>query len=149
MPRNPGALMTRDEVVQLFGNWQAVWAKRDPVALATMYSNDCTVTSPIFGEIKGRSAVEQSNRRLFEAFPDWDLKTEDLIIDGDKVVEVLTINLTHVGEFMGLPGTGRKAQIHGARIMHLENKLIKQELRLYDFTLLLMQVGVLRGKPGH
>ena len=141
--------MTRDEVVQLFGGWQAVWAKRDPVALASIYASDCTVTSPIFGEIKGRSAVEQSNRRLFAAFPDWDLTTEDLIIDGDKVVEVIKINLTHVGEFMGLPGTGRKAQIHGARIMHLENSLIKRELRVYDFTLLLMQVGVLRGKPGH
>jgi predicted ester cyclase len=141
--------MTREEVVQLLGGWQAVWAKRDPVALASIYASDCTVTSPIFGEIKGRSAVEQSNRRLFAAFPDWDLKTEDLIVDGDKVVEVIKISLTHVGEFMGLPGTGRKAQIHGARIMRLENNLIKEELRVYDFTLLLMQVGVLRGKPGH
>ena len=133
----------------MFGEWQAVWAKRDPVALASMYASDCTVNSPIFGEIKGRSAVEQSNRRLFAAFPDWDLRTEDLIIDGDRVVEVMKIQLTHVGEFMGLPGTGRKAQIHGARIMRLENRLIKTEQRLYDFTLLLMQVGVLRGKPGH
>ena len=141
--------MTREEVVQLLGGWQAVWAKRDPVALASIYASDCTVTSPIFGEIKGRSAVEQSNRRLFAAFPDWALTSEDLIIDGDKVVEVTKISLTHVGEFMGLPGTGRKAQIHGARIMRLENNLIKEELRVYDFTLLLMQVGVLRGKPGH
>lgn len=141
--------MTRDDVVRLFDGWQQVWAQRDPAALALIYADDCRVTSPIFGEIKGRTAVEQSNRRLFEAFPDWDLRTEDLIIDGDRVVEVIKINLTHAGDFMGLPGTGRKAQIHGARIMRLENNLIKEELRLYDFTLLLMQVGVLRGKPGH
>jgi steroid delta-isomerase-like uncharacterized protein len=141
--------MTRDDVVRLFDGWQAVWAKRDPVALATMYSSDCIVSSPIFGEIKGRTAVEHSYRRLFEAFPDWDLRREDLIIDGSRVVEVMKIDLTHIGEFMGLPGTGRKAQIHGARVMRLENGLIKEELRLYDFTLLLMQVGVLRGKPGH
>lgn len=141
--------MTRDEVVRLAEGWQAIWTKRDPVALASVYASDCIVSSPIFGEMKGRAAVEQSNRRLFDAFPDWDLRSEDLIIDGDKVVEVLKINLTHAGEFMGLPGTGRKAQIQGARIMRLENGLIKHELRLYDFTLLLMQVGVLRAKPGH
>ena len=141
--------MTRDDIVRLFDGWQAVWARRDPVALATMYTSDCVVSSPIFGEIKGRAALEHSNRRLFEAFPDWDLRREDLIIDGDRVVEVIKVSLTHTGEFMGLPGTGRKAQIHGARVMRIEHSLIEHELRLYDFTLLLMQVGVLRGKPGH
>lgn len=141
--------MTREEVVRLFDEWETIWVKRDAVGLARMYSSECSVTSPIFGEIKGRTAVEESNRRLFVAFPDWDLRTEELIIDGDRVVQVFKVTATHAGEFMGLPGTGRKAQIHGARIMRVDNGLITQELRLYDFTLLLMQVGVLRGKPGH
>ncbi len=141
--------MTRDEVVRLFSEWDTVWAKRDPAALAAMYTSDCTVSSPIFGEIRGRTAVQESNRRLFEAFPDWHMPTEELIVDGDSVVQVSKVTATHAGEFMGLPGTGRKAQFQGVRIMHLDNGLIKRELRIYDFTLLLMQVGVLRGKPGH
>ena len=142
--------MTRDEVVRLFDEWQTLSAKRDAVGLARMYASDCIVNSPIFGEIKGRDAVEASNRRLYEAFPDWNMRTVgDLIVDGNRVTQVFKVSATHAGEFMGLPGTGRKAQIHGARIMRFEAGQIKEELRLYDFTLLLMQVGVLRGKPGH
>lgn len=142
--------MTRDEVVRWFEKWHEMSMRRDPVGLAALYASDCTVNSPIFGAMKGRTAVEESNRRLYAAFPDWDMQTDgELIIDGDRVVQVFKITGTHAGEFMGLPGTGRKAQIHGARVIRLDDGLIKDELRLYDFTLLLMQVGVLRGKPGH
>ena len=142
--------MTRDEAIGLFDEWQARMAQRDATGLAQLYAPDCIVNSPIFGELKGRAAVEASNRRLYEAFPDWDMRTDgEVMVDGDRLAMVFNVTATHAGEFMGLPGTGRKAQIHGARIMRFENGLIKEELRLYDFTLLLMQVGVLRGKPGH
>ena len=141
--------MTRDEVVRLFDEWQVASANRDPATFAKAYASDCTVISPIFGDIKGRTGVEEAHRRLYAAFPDWDLRTEQLIVDGDRVAQVVKITCTHAGEFMGLPGSGRKAQIHGVRVITLENGLIKHETRLYDFTLLLMQVGVLRGKPGH
>lgn len=141
--------MTRDEVVQLFNQWEELWKGRDPAGLASMYALDCKVTSPIFGEINGRQAVEESNRRLFSVFPDWNLATRDLVIDGNRAVQIFTVTATHAGEFMGLPGTGRKAAIQGVRIMRLEDRAIKEETRLYDFTFLLMQVGVLRGKPGH
>jgi steroid delta-isomerase-like uncharacterized protein len=141
--------MTREEIARLFTQWEELWKGRDPAALASMYAVDCKVTSPIFGEIIGRKGIEESNRRLFVVFPDWHLATRELIIDGDRVVQVFNVTATHAGEFMGLPGTGRKAAIHGVRIIRLENALIKEETRLYDFTLLLMQVGVLRGKPGH
>lgn len=141
--------MTKDEVAQLIQRWESFWASRNPSGLASMYAEHCRVNSPIFGELKGASAIEDSNRRLFTVFPDWDMKTESVIIDGDRVAQVFKVTATHQGEFMGLPGTGRKAQIHGVRIMTLADGKIVDELRLYDFTLLLMQVGVLRGKPGH
>lgn len=141
--------MTRDEVVRLFDDWAQFWTTRDAAGLASMYAEDCHITSPIFGDIRGRAALDESNRRLFAVFPDWLLTTISLIVDDDRVAQQFTVTATHVGEFMGLPGTGRRAQIHGVRIMRLADGLIKEETRLYDFTLLLMQVGVLRGKPGH
>jgi predicted ester cyclase len=141
--------MTRDEIVQLFAEWEELWKGRDPGRLASMYAVDCKVTSPIFGEITSRKGLEDSNRRLFAVFPDWHLTTRELIVDGDRVAQVFNVTATHAGEFMGLAGTGRKAAIHGVRIMRLADRLIKEEMRLYDFTLLLMQVGVLRGRPGH
>ena len=141
--------MTRESVGEFFERWERSWAARDVDALAGMHAEACTVSSPMFGQIKGREAVADSYVRLFSAFPDWSLTTEDLIVDGDRVAQVFSATATHKGDFMGLPGTGRKAQIHGVRILRFSDGLIQEERRLYDFTLLLMQVGVLRGKPGY
>src|SRR5215475_9581244 len=45
--------------------------------------------------------------RLYRAFPDIHITIEDLIEEGDKVVEKDTVTGTHLGEFNGLPPTGR------------------------------------------
>lgn len=141
--------MSRDAIVAFFEKWEQWWAVKDVDALAGMHAENVKVSSPMFGQINGRAAVAESYARLFSAFPDWTLTTEELIIDGDKVAQVFSATATHKGDFMGLPGTGRKAQFHGVRVLKFGNGLIQEERRLYDFTLLLMQVGVLRGKPGH
>jgi steroid delta-isomerase-like uncharacterized protein len=141
--------MTRDEIVQLYDRREVLWAARDAEGLAATYAEDCKVVSPIFGDLRGRAAIGQSFRRLFEAFPDWTLTFGELIVDGSRVAQIYNVAATHAGEFMGLAGTGRRVQFHGVRIMTVIDGLITEEMRLYDFTLLLMQVGVLRGKPGH
>jgi SnoaL-like polyketide cyclase len=50
-------------------------------------------------------------------------------------------------EFMGLPGSGRAFDIEGVRVFEMKDGLIDFERRYYDFTGLLIQLGVLRGKP--
>jgi len=141
--------MTREQVVEFIEQWEQYWTRLDADGLASRYAEKCEVISPMFGQMNGRAAVTESYVRLFAAFPDWKVTTEELIIEGDRVAQVFSVTATHVGEFMGLPGTGRKAQIHGVRLLRIVDGLIQEERRLYDFTLLLMQIGVLRGKPGH
>jgi hypothetical protein len=53
-----------------------------------------------------------------------------------------------VGRFLGLEGTGRRLEVRGVMLADMEDGLIAHEQRIYDFAGLLMQVGVLRGKPG-
>lgn len=141
--------MTREETTLFFERWQQAWAAQDPAALASLYAERCTVNSPMFGQLHGRAAVTESFRKLFTAFPDWKLKAEQLIIDADRAAIVFSTNATHSADFMGLPATGRKAQVTGVLVQRLGEATIEEELRLYDFTALLVQVGVLRAKPGH
>ena len=49
--------------------------------------------------------------------------------------------------FFGLPGTGRRIEFRACRLFRMEGELIEHERRIYDFTGLLVQVGVLRAKP--
>jgi steroid delta-isomerase-like uncharacterized protein len=141
--------MTRDEVVRFLQERQQHWAERDGDKLAAQHALDGTVNSPMFGRLSGRQAIADSYHRLFAAFPDWSLNPDEVIIDGDRIAQPFSATATHVGDFMGMPGTKRRTQIQGVLLMHMADGLIEEERRLYDFSMLLMQVGVLRGKPGH
>jgi predicted ester cyclase len=139
--------MTRQDIVSLFQKRQALWRTRDPDGLAAGHAEDGTVVSPMFGSLRGREAIGDAYRSLFTSFPDWDLTGDDLLVDGDRVAQVFSATATHVGEFLGLPGTNRRFQIQGVRLFDMAGDLVQHERRLYDFTGLLIQVGVLRGKP--
>jgi predicted ester cyclase len=141
--------MTRSEIVAFFARRQQHWAARDPEGLAGTHAADGTVSSPIFKQLKGRWAIADSYRRLFETFSDWDFQYEDLIIDGDRIAQAFTVRATHTGDFMGLAGTGRRCQIQGVLLFRIADGLIQDERRVYDFTNLLMQIGVLKSKPGY
>jgi steroid delta-isomerase-like uncharacterized protein len=140
--------MTRDEIQAFFAGRQTHWATRNPDGLAEGHAEDSTVASPMFGRLQGRAAIRDAYAALFKTFPDWDLTIEDLLIDDQRVAQPFSANATQVGEFMGVPGTNRRFQIQGVRLFEMGDRLIKHERRMYDFTGLLIQIGVLRGKPG-
>ncbi|MBA2301044.1 MAG: hypothetical protein H0W08_00255 [Acidobacteria bacterium] len=48
---------------------------------------------------------------------------------------------------MGIPGSGKRIEFDCVLILDLYDGLIKRERRIYDFTGMLIQLGVLRGKP--
>jgi predicted ester cyclase len=139
--------MTRPEILSFFSARDAGWRSKNPDDLSRGHAEDGTVVSPMFGTLRGRNAIGDAYRSLFTVFPDWDMVTEDPLIDGMRVAQPFSVTATHVGEFMGLAGTNRRFQIQGVRLFDMGDGLIQHERRLYDFTGLLIQVGVLRGKP--
>lgn len=139
--------MTRQEIVAFFEGRVQPWARRDPDALADGHAEDGSIESPMFGQRQGREAIRETYRTLFTAFPDWDFKGEDVLVDGDRVAQPFSASATQVGDFMGLSGTHRRFKIQGVRLFTMADGRVQTERRLYDFTALLIQVGVLRGKP--
>jgi len=138
--------MTHAEAVAFLERRAESYARRDTAALAAAHAPDGVVRSPLFPQIKGRAAIESSYRTLFAVFPDWELTFDPPIVDGMRVAQAFVVHATHVGEFMGLAGTGRRVKIQGALICTLSEQGIADEQRVYDFTGLLIQLGVLRGK---
>ena len=139
--------MTRDEIHALVKRRHAGWAAHDPVALAKLHAENGTVASPVGGVLEGRDEIERVYRLWFSAFPDIRMVEDDLVIDGDRVVMVVRASGTHSGDFFGLAPTGRPMEFQLALVMTLADGLIVQERRIYDFTGLLVQVGVLKAKP--
>jgi steroid delta-isomerase-like uncharacterized protein len=139
--------MTHDAAVRFFSQQQEEWNARDAEALASRHTEDGTILSPIFRTVQGRREILNSYRSLFETFPDWQYIGEQLLVDGDRVAQQFLVHATHSGEFMGIPGSGRKFDIKGVRMFEMRDGLIAHERRYYDFTGLLIQLGILRGKP--
>lgn len=138
--------MTRQEAIAFFTRRQQAYDLHDASALAADHTVDGVVRSPLFPRVEGMAEIEQSYRGLFSVFPDWQIAFDDPIVDGPRVAQPFVARATHVGELMGLAGTGRRVEIRGALIHRMRDGKIAEEQRIYDFTSLLMQIGVLRVK---
>jgi len=64
--------------------------------------------------------------RLYRAFPDLHVTIEDLIEDGDKVVEKDIVTGTHQGEYNGLRPAGKSVSYNEIFIMRFVNGRIAE-----------------------
>ena len=140
--------MTREQIVSVMQAMQRAWNVRDPVALAALHADDGVVHSPMFGEVHGRPEIEQTYREMFRGFGDWTYEGQDTIIDGTRAAQLFTATATHTSELFGVEATHRKFKVQGVLVFELRDGKIQTERRLYDFTSLLLQLGVLKAKPG-
>lgn len=139
--------MTRDEILALVTRRHAAWAARDPVALAATHAENGVVASPAGGALQGRAEIERVYRLWFAAFPDIQMQQDALLIDGDRVVVIARMSGTHAGDFFGLAPTARHVEVQVALLMTVADGVVSEERRIYDFTGVLVQVGVLKAKP--
>jgi uncharacterized protein (TIGR02246 family) len=139
--------VTRDEIHALLVRRDAAWKARDPSALASLHDANGVVVSPTGGVLEGRAEIERVYRLWFSAFPDITTHADTSLIDGDRAVQVLRFSGTHTGEFFGLAATGRRVEVTMACVLTCADDRIIEERRIYDFTGVLVQVGVLKAKP--
>ena len=139
--------MTRQDILALFDRWQVAYGRRDVMALTNLHAEDGVVESLIAGTIRGRAAIGDVYRAWFTAFPDLVITSDELLIDGLRAVHVLTHTGTDRGGFMGLPPTGKPFRLPIVYLFEFRDGHILHERRIYDFTGLLVQIGVLKAKP--
>ena len=138
--------MTRDEIVAFFKRRQEAYEDLDAATLAADYADDAVIISPSSGTHSKRDA-EKSLRLIFTAFLDITLSVDDIVIDGDKVVTIHSVEGTHMQDFLGMAPTGKRFQMSMALIHHLKDRKIAREQRIYDFTGMLVQIGLLKARP--
>jgi uncharacterized protein (TIGR02246 family) len=140
--------MTRDDILALLARRQAAWQARDAAALTATHAPEGVVISPTGGVLTGRREIERIYRMWLSAFPDMTLDQDEVVIEGDRLVQIARISGTQAGDFFGLAPTGRHAEAQVALLMTVADGLVTEERRIFDFTGILVQVGVLKAKPG-
>ena len=140
--------MTREEVAAVVKQWLAGFSRHDVDALASLYAEDCVVESPLAaGAVKGREANARVFRTFFETFRDVTFTQDELIVEGDRAVLVGVLSGTDTGGLMGMSASGKHVQVPIVGLFRMRDGLIVHERRIYDFTGLLVQIGVLKAKP--
>jgi steroid delta-isomerase-like uncharacterized protein len=139
--------MTRADLTAFFEHRQEAFDNLDAAALAAGYTSDCRLESPTAGTVEGRSAIERVYQAWFDAFVDMKTHSEPLVVDGERVAQVLNVEGTDIGGFMGLPATGKSCHFSAVCLFEFRGRLIARERRVYDFTGVLVQLGVLKARP--
>ncbi len=140
--------MTRDEIVSLAQRCQSALDRHDAVAIAAEHTDDCVLESPTAGgTITGRDAVEGVYQAWFAGFPDLVVAPEELLIDGNRMVQRFTLTGTDSGGFLGLPPTGKPFRIAVVWLCQLGEGQIVHSRFIYDYSGMLIQIGVLKAKP--
>jgi steroid delta-isomerase-like uncharacterized protein len=141
--------MTREDVLALLDRRHHAIAARDVTVFSDLYADDARLQSPLAGEAVGPNAIATATAVFFTAFPDSVINEEPPILDADGTRACIVAEAVgkHTGMVLGLPPTGRSFRFALTFVLDLADGKITRERRIYDFTGLLLQLGVLKAKP--
>jgi steroid delta-isomerase-like uncharacterized protein len=77
------------------------------------------------------------------AFPDLNVRIDDIIIEGEKVVTRFTMSGTHSGDFDGLAPTDKKVMATGVLLSRYDNGKLVEDWDQFDMHGLMQQLGVI------
>ena len=89
-----------------------------------------------------REVPRQMFKMMQAAFPDFRMRAEDLIQEGDKVVARFTFSGTHKGEFMGVPASGNEINFNGIDILQFRDDKAVAHWGVMDMAGMMEQMGV-------
>ena len=89
----------------------------------------------------GREANRQFWAGFFAALPDLTATMEDLVISGDRVVGRFVYRGTHLGDFMGIPASGRPVEMRSIDIWRVADGMFVEHWDELNTLQLLQQMG--------
>ena len=140
--------MTANEIRALVERRAASFRSQDAAALAADHAEHGVVESPSTGTHRGRREIQESYERWTAAFPGGEYTVETVIVENDQAAVFFRLAGTHQGDFLGLPATGKRIEFQGVLLQRFENNQIVHERRIYDFSGVMIKLGILKVKPG-
>lgn len=98
---------------------------------------------PIAGHGHGREDVVHHISVFREAFPDLQMSIDELVAEGDRVVERVTMRGTHLGPFLGIAPTGKYVEVTGVNVCRIENGKVAERWGMTDGMGMLNQLGLM------
>lgn len=122
--------------------WEEIWNKGNLTIAPEHYALTYVSHMPGNPDMYGPEGHNQLVTMYRTAFPDLHFTVEDQIAEGDKVVNRVTARGTHLGEFRGIPPTGKPITVTGITIDRIAGGKLVESWASWDFLGLLQQLGV-------
>ena len=125
--------------------FEEVWNKGREEAIEEMFAEDGIAYGLGESEVDVRGPAEYRPffQRLRGAFPDIKVTIEDAISEGDKVGARWVAEMTHTGDHLGIPATGKRVKIRGVLISRFRDGKIIESWNSWDTLGLLQQIGAI------
>jgi len=120
----------------------------DIEGLSNQMASDFVERDDLPGFAQNKAGVTEYFKMLLTAFPDINMKVQDVIASGDKAVARLVVSGTHQGPFMGMPATGKHVEVKVIDITRFsDDGLAREHWGLIDQLALMQQLGVIPAGP--
>jgi steroid delta-isomerase-like uncharacterized protein len=102
---------------------------------------------PLPGQGAGREGMKDRDKML-AAHLDVRFTVEDIIAEGEKVVVRWRNHGTHIGEFLGIPPTGKEFSVEGINVYRVIDGKLAEGWGVVDVFGQLLQLGVIPSPAG-
>lgn len=125
------------------------FTNNDPAVFDRYLHPDFVEHEQIPGAPPGREGVKQMVAAMHVAFENFRMETLDVTSAQGRAASRCRITGKHVGEFMGVPATGRECDIEGIDYFAIgSDGLIRDHWGFFDQPKLMMQLGVIPEQMG-
>ena len=136
--------MSVEQNMQLVRRWfQEVWNEGRIETVYELLSPDGVATGQRGADkvIRGPKEFDKFVREIRGAFPDIKVTVEDIFGADDKVVMRWSAIMTHTGDALGMPATGRTVRSRGITIAKIVDGQIVEGWDNWDQLGMLEQIG--------
>jgi len=121
-----------------------LYNQHDLEALAAMHAPDLKLhSSGMPNGVVDFEGWQMTWRGFWSAFPNMHNEVKDMVVEGDKAVVRLVITGTQLGEFQGIPPTGKELSLVAIDISQYEDGKVKEEWSEFNMLSMLQQLGVM------
>jgi steroid delta-isomerase-like uncharacterized protein len=122
---------------------EVIWNKGDLDAIDEFFAPDVIIHSAPPEWPAGSAGVKATVTMWRGAFPDFELASQFVIAEGDKVANYWTISGTHSEELLGVPATGKHIKTYGMSLVRFAGGKIVEIWSASDQLGLMRELGAI------
>ena len=139
--------MSVEENVEVMRRWfKEVWNEGRTQTIYDLLAPDAVAIGDLEdgGQLRGPADFVPFAERIRGAFPDIHVVVEDAFGAEDRVVVRWSATMTHRGDHLGMPATGKPVRLSGITIARFADNKIVEGWDNWDQLGMLKQIGVYR-----